>query len=229
MNAKATHKESLTIREQGDFEEALKLNASALIKYQQEKDSVGFSEALADQTIILRHLYWQTNSKDYLILAKHVLEAAIEIGKKSNQLESLPIPLFNLGKVNTELEDYPAAIHAYKKAIQHQLQNPSHNHNRPAVMADFIIHHSVAEYKNGDKTAKERLIAALTELESTTEEKYNKLVWTSGAYMYLADMLKDDEPDVAKHYLANAKEIIDTDKKLILRKDQWEKLSAKFK
>ncbi len=225
MTARDIHKESLLKREAGNYEESLKLNASALIKYQSENDSVGFSEALADQTITLRHLYRTTKSKDYLILAKHMLEAAVEIGETTEKEEALALPLFNLGKVYVELEDFQKAMTAYKRAVQIQLKSPF---QRPAVVADFIIHLSVAEYKSGDKTAKERLMAALTQLETAEEDEYTKLVWISGAYMYLADMLQKDNPESAKEYLQKAKEIIASDRRLVLRQEQWEELAAKF-
>jgi len=222
MSARSTHKESLLKREAGYFEEALQLNVKALIKYQEENDTLGFAEAIADQTITLRHLYRTTGSEFYLILAKHQLKAAIEIAEKDEKEEALAQPLFNLAKVYGELEDYQNAIESYKKALEIQLQSPS---QRPAIVADVIIHMSHAEYKNGDKSAKERLIAALTQLEGSTEDKYNKLVWISGAHLYLADMLKEDEFEKAKNYLDQAKEIIDSDDRLILRKEQWKKLA----
>ncbi len=225
MKARSTHKESLLQREAGQFEESLKLNATALIKYDEENDVLGFCEAIADQTITLRHLYRITKSRNYLILAKHQLEAAIEIAQKAENEDALAIPLFNLGKVNVKLADYEAATDAYKKAVELQLKTMS---QRPAIVADYIIHMSLAEYKNGDKTAKERLLAALTQLESAEEDKYNKLVWISGAHMYLADMLRDDEPDNAQEYLTKAKDIIDSDDRLVLRQQQWEELAKDF-
>ena len=125
MSARQAHKQSLIMREKGEFLESLKLSVSALLEYQQEDDQLGFTEAIADQTITLRLLSQETNFKEYLILAKHLLEASIEIANLSNNSEALPIPLFNLGKVNVELQDYPEAIRAYKMAIEQQSTNPS--------------------------------------------------------------------------------------------------------
>ena len=229
MNARAIHHQSLIKRESGEFLESLKLNAEALLKYQEENDTLGFSEVLADQTITLRHLYSKTEDQNFLLLAKHLLEAAIEIAKRNNNQQATAIPFFNLGKVNKELKAYPEAINAYREAISVQQKSPSEQHSRPAVLADFKVHLAEVEYRNGDKSAKERLIQALREIEESNEDSYNKNVWTSGANLYLVDLLKETEPLEAKQYLENAKKIIDSDNRLVLRKDQWEKLAKSIK
>ena len=46
--------------------------------------------------------------------------------------------------------------------------------------------------------------------------------------MSAAKLLKEDNPESAKEYLQKAKEIIDADPALKVRKTQWEKLAERF-
>ena len=47
-------------------------------------------------------------------------------------------------------------------------------------------------------------------------------VWTSGAYLRLAKLLERDDIDESKFYLSKAKEIINSDNRLVIRKQQLE-------
>jgi hypothetical protein len=74
-----------------------------------------------------------------------------------------------------------------------------------------------------------KYLSAKSELEKAEEpDGYSKQVWVSGGYMRLADALRTDHPSEAKKYLDMAKDIIDASPELIVRKKQFEKLSAKF-
>lgn len=216
-------------REKGDFLEALKTIEEAAIKYAEDKDYIGFSEIQGSRFLTLRHLFEQTNDINFMILAKYAAEAAVSIAKASNQEHSLTMPLFNLAKSQETLGEISEAALTYKDAIENHIKFPGEFHNRPAVISDMKVHLSVCEYKAGDSTAFERAIQAIHELESDTQEtQYNKDVWTSGAYMKMAEILLKDKPEDAKNYLQKAKQIIDSNTKLVLRKKQWEKLSTSF-
>lgn len=222
------HQQAETAREKEDFLKALELTDQATVAYQKEGNTAGVAEIQSSRFLTLRHLFEQTGDQNFMILAKHAAQAAVEIARSTGQTETLVIPLFNLGKAQETLEQYQKAVENYKEAIAYFTQTPPPQHNRSAVMQEMIIHLSFAEYKTGDKTALERLEKALEDLVATNEVRYNKDVWMSGGYMDIAEMLKDDDPDKARLALDRAKEIIDANPDLTLRKKQWEKLAAQF-
>lgn len=223
------HGEAEQAREKGNFEKALQLTDQAMITYQKDNDDLGFAEVQASRFLTLRHLYEQTEDEKFLVLAKHAAEASVELAEKSGDPKALALPYFNLAKAQEEIGELSTAIKSYQKAVQNMVSNPPDEHGiRPAVVADMIIHQSTAEYKNGDKGALERALAALVDLEGADESKYNKDVWRSGAHMRIAQMLKNDDLAKAEEHLKAAKEIIDSNPDLKLRKAQWEKLATSF-
>lgn len=213
-------------REKGNFAEVLRLTDEAMLAFQKEGNVVGITDILSSRFLALRHLFEQTGDKNFMILAKHTVMSALEIARKSEDKKALATPLFNMGKAHETLEEYEKAVEAYKDAIAHFTQNPRVDH--PGEIYEMLIHLSFAEYKTGDKSALSRLEKAIEDLASTDEEKYEKDVWMSGGYMEIAEMLKDDDPNKAALALDKAKEIIDANPDLTLRKKQFEKLSAIF-
>lgn len=216
-------------REKGNFAEALKLTDEAMLAFQKEGNILGFAEILSSRFLTLRHLFEQTNDKNFMILAKHTVMAAVEIARKSGKKEALGIPLFNMGKAHETLGEYEKTVEVYKEATASMIQNPPEEHERPGEIYEMIIHLSAAEYHTGDKSALIRLEKAIEDLAATDEEKYEKDVWMSGGYMEIAEMLRVDDPDKAALALDRAKEIIDSNPDLKLRKKQFEKLFSTFK
>lgn len=227
-DAKSLHKKAEDAREEERFLDALEFCDKAMLAFQKEEDALGFTEVLSSRFLTLRHLFEQTQDKNFMILAKHTIMAAVEIARNSGDLEALAIPLFNLGKAYQTLKEYDLAVNSFKEAISNMIKNPPKEHNRSSVIAEMNIHLSVCEYKNGDKSALKRTEKALVDLASDKEDKYSKDVWMSGGYMDIAEMIKDTDPNKAKQALNRAKEIIDSNPKLTLRKKQFEKLSASF-
>jgi tetratricopeptide (TPR) repeat protein len=158
--------------------------------------------------------------------------ASVEVAEKSGNKESLALPLFNLAKVQDELGEHKEAISNYRLAISNLEKNPPKVHRveeRSAIMADFKMHLTTAEFNAGDSTAIKRAEEALKELEKGTEiSEYNKKVWVSGAHMNLTLMYKDLDQPKAMLHLNEAKKIINSDERLVLRKKQWNKLAALF-
>lgn len=228
MNALSLHKQAETARENEEFINALTFCDQALIEYQKEGNIAGFAEVLSSKVLTLRHLYEQTTDQNYIILAKHIAIASVEIAQKGDDPKALAIPLFNLGKTQQTLGEYADAIENIKEAIANLMQNPPPQHNKPSVVLDMTLHLSVCEYKNGDKSALERAEKALLDLTAAEEDKYEKDVWLSGGYIEIAEMLKADDPTRAKQSLQRAREIIDANPKLTLRKKQLEKVSAEL-
>lgn len=223
------HNQAAQAREAGEHLKALQLSDEAMLAYQRDDDKLGFAEVLADRSISLRHLWEATNDKVFLVKAKHESMAAVEIAETTDRT-ALPVPQFNLAKIQEELGELPKAVSNYRLAVENIANNTPESHsNRSAIIADYKVHLATCEYKNGDKSALDRAEQALTEIETSDEEKYNKDVWSSGGHMKIADILQKDNPEKAREHLQKAKTIIDSNPDLKLRKRQWEKLSMSFR
>lgn len=208
-------------RENGNFVEALKLTDEAIIAYQKEGDLLGAAEIQSSRSLIFRHLYEETQDENYLIVAKHASLAGVEIAQKSANKTALAIPLFNLAKIQEQLNE-PAACNTYQEALDNLTNNPPEEHNRAGVVADFKIHLYACLGNVGE------VEKSIEELEASDETKYNKDVWLSGAHMKIAKILQTNDPEKAKEHLQKAKEIIDANPDLALRLKQWEKLAQAF-
>ncbi|TSC63918.1 MAG: Uncharacterized protein G01um101493_291, partial [Microgenomates group bacterium Gr01-1014_93] len=205
---------------------------------QKDKDYLGLSELLAERSLVLRHLSDETGDKNFLEIALAEMIASVKIARQSSNPEALALPLFNLAKIQEDLEQNHEAVENYREALTNLENNPPTPHGiRPAMVADFKVHLAICEYKQslrsgdlkaGDKLALELAEQALAELESAEEQKYEKDVWVSGGHMRIANILKQDDPEKAKEHLQKAKEIIDDNPDLKLRLKQWEKLAASF-
>lgn len=220
------------VREDGDPLKSLQLADEATVELQKESNLEKMAEAQAVRFLGYNHLYQKTEDRSYLILARNAAESAVEIAESCGDKTALAIPYFNLAKAHMSLEQYDQAVTAFKKAIDNLTSNPPESHNRAGVMADFKIHLAEAMYLAGDKEAINLLIKGIDELDASDEKKvsaYNYLVWKSGAYMSAAKLLREDDPESAKEYLQLAKDIIDADPALKVRKTQWEKLVDSFR
>lgn len=219
MDGKAKHIEAEKARENGDFLEALKLTDAALVLYQSEGNIIGMTEVLCSRFITFKHLFEKTQDKNYLLVGKFEAKAAVKIAKKSEKEETYAIPFFNLAKAYSLLEKNDKAIEKYNEALTYL---PKSTQNRPAVKADITIHLEIIKLKNGDQSAVERIEQAIDELKNSDENAYEKDVWVSGAYLMLAKATSE------KSYLEKAREIIDANPDLKLRKQQLEKLSSEL-
>lgn len=215
-------------REAGNHLESLKLSDEAMLTYQQDEDILGLAEILADRSIVFRHLADETNDDNFLIIAKHEMIASVEMAEKSGNKQTIALSYFNLAKVHESLGELDDAKNYYQKTIESMITTPPAQHNRPAVLADMIVHLSTCEYRTGNTGGLEKALDAMEDLEKSEEEKYNRNVWLSGGHMRIADMLKEDDPEKAKEHLQKAKKIIDANPDLKIRKKQWEKLSQSF-
>jgi len=203
-----------------------------MIAYGEDGDKLGFAEVLGSRVLALRHLYDQTEDSDFLILAKHTAMAAVEIAEESKDQKALGMPYRDLAKSLDTLGEYDKAAEYYQKALDSFISNPPEEHKmdgRTAMIADLKVHLYITEVKSGKMESIAKAEAAAEELASGQEiSKYNKDVWLSGAYMRLAEVLKDIDLEKAKMYLQKSKEIIDANEELKIRKSQWEKLAASF-
>jgi tetratricopeptide (TPR) repeat protein len=226
--AQELHKKAEEAREKEDFLAALKYTDEALLAFSDAKDSLGFAEILASRFLTLRHLFEQTGDKNFMILAKQDVLASVEIARKSGNAKALAMPLFNLGKAYETLKEFGKAVESFKEALENMKSNPPEDHGGDAEIAEMTIHLSFVQYKTNDKQALERLELAIDALSKAEEDKYKKDVWLSGGLMDLADALKNDNPIKAKEALEKAREIINANPDLTLRKKQFAKLEATF-
>ena len=216
-------------REEGDFLGALTHIDEATLLYSDEHDRLGLSEIQGSRFLTLRHLFEKTGDTNFLVLAKHAAMSAVEIAEKSGIKEALALPLFNLAKAHESLNEIPEAVELYKRSVLEMEANPPALHNRPAILNDMKVHQFVCEYKNGRKDALSYAESTVSLIENDKDEvRYTKDVWSSGGHMKIAEVLKNDNLDLAKDHLQKAKEIIDANPDLVLRKAQWEKLSKTF-
>ena len=216
-------------RESGRFLEALEYTDKASLAYQKDNDLFGLAEVQSSRQSTFKHLYRSTGDKIFLILEKHAAKAAVDIAEKSGIKEALGIPYHNLGKYYFEAGQYKEAADAFRRAVENLTQYPNTRHSRQSVIADIKGHQYAAEYHAGDKTALDRALNALTELENSGElNSYNKNAWLSGAHLRITEMIAADSPELAKKHLEEARRIIETDDRLILRKSQLEKLEKKL-
>lgn len=222
------HAQALESQEGGNFQRALEQTDAAMIAYQRDGDSLGFSEIQAMRFLTLKHLFDKTGDRWFLILAKYSAMAGVELAEISGNSDALAIPLFNLAKVFDTLEEYPQAIETFKRAIDNMVNNPPDKQQRPAVIADMRNHLAVCEYKAGDMGGLERAEQAVDEIKMTDDDSYSKNVWISGGYMRMAEAINLSNEDLAMNLMSKAKNIIDSDKRLVLRLEQWERLKDKL-
>jgi len=226
-NGRDLHAKAAKAREEEHFLESLDYNDQALFAYEGEDDSLGFAEGISCRSITLRVYANLHSSKRLLILAKYEMMAAVQIARDSKELTALALPLFNLACVLEDLNELNEAGEAYKEAVENIEKNPPASHDRTSVKANMHIHMEVCLYKNGDESALLRAEEALNALENSDEpDQYAKDVWVSGGYMRLAKVLIEKDAAKAQVYLAKAKEVIDANPALTLRKKQWDQLSS---
>lgn len=225
--ARQLHGQAAEAREAEQFIQSLTLNDQALFAYDKENDAAGFAEGIGCRSITLRVYAKLHKSKRLLTLAKYQMMAGVEIAREVGP-EALVHPLFQLAGLQEALEEFDEATKNYKEAVE-SVEAAKLGAERPAMVADMKVHLYTCAYKNGDKSALKMAQDAIEELIQAAEpNQFNKDVWLSGGYMRLAEILQTDDAPQAKEYLEKAKEIIDANPKLTLRKKQLIELSSKF-
>ncbi|HSX48878.1 MAG TPA: hypothetical protein VLE44_01310 [Candidatus Saccharimonadales bacterium] len=230
------HKQAEHTREAGEFEKSIDLAKQAISAYEADKDYLGQSDAFGTLSLGLRHKARTAKSSEermqFLSEAKDAASEGIKIAEENNLAGDLARPYFNLAKVQEDMYDFTGAVESYRKSVEiFKTQNPK-LHNRSGVLADMNIHLATCEYMAGDKSALDRALRAIEDLKVSDEKsvlKYNYDVWLSGGYMRIAEMLKEDNKELAKENLEEAKKIIDGNPDLKIRLEQWEELEKSFK
>ncbi|MEO6508624.1 MAG: hypothetical protein ABIO02_01605, partial [Patescibacteria group bacterium] len=162
--------------------------------------------------------------------AKESAIRSVEEAEKTGNPEDSTLPLFTAAKTLQQLGEMEQAVEFYKKAVELPLPE-DHKPSEVAIYADIKNHLATCEYSLA--ATSEEKATALKEAEQSVEElmqsgidklseaqRYNYNVWLSGAYMRIADVLYSDDPEKAMSFLKQADEIIESDERLIARKDQ---------
>ena len=229
IDARSLHDAAIIAQEAGDFTRALGLEFQAMIAYQQSGDKKGFAEIQAMMFLTYRHLYERNGDESYLMLAKHAAMVGVELAEKSSDTTALAVPLLNLARAQEMLGEYLEASGSFDAALEEIETHPPTTHNKEAVKLDFAIHALTAKMRLGDLTLEQVVLDCINELKKAKgATDYERGVWLSGGYMRLATVFKDRDEAKVHEYLSYAKEVIDADTNLELRRVQWEKLVRKL-
>jgi tetratricopeptide (TPR) repeat protein len=223
LNPKEAHENAERFRESDQHLEALQAAEIAIVGYQQQGNYPKLSEVLQTRFLTYKHLFLLTNDMSYAILGKNDTQASLQIALKHHLENMLASCYFSIGEAAMITNDYKAAISKYQQAVEIQPDG--------AQRGDYRYHLGEALYRNGEKqTGKEALYQGLKEIQTNKQgqDSFATHIWESGCHMRLADLLRTDEPKKAREHLAKFKEIIDTDKRLIIRKRQLAELSKQF-
>lgn len=223
------HKDAVDALEKDqNFLKALQLADEATLAYQKDGDVFGLGEVQGSRFNTFKHLHRQTGDKNFLILAKYSAQAAVEIAEEAGSIEAVAIPNRDLGKVYIELEQYGKAVGPLQKSLQILRDTPPERFDWDAVRAEVQAHLGFAQYMAGDKEKGRSNLTEAIEILNKEQRSYEVDVWLSGAYMRGAQMLFTDDPDTSKEFMSLAKEIIDSNEELKLRKEDWEMLNKKL-
>jgi len=211
-----------------NFIAALNLINEAQDAYISNEDYLGASEIQGYRSLVYRQLHDKSHNHAYLILAKEAAYSALELAKLANNESALALPYRDLGQAHAELEEWAQAVDNQEKSLKIFEQNPPEIHDKDSVRAEIKGRLAFVLYKNGDKErARELFDEAISTLENEKRD-YEIDVWLSGVHMRTAEAMYADNKEEANNHLQKAKEIIDSNEKLKLRKNQWEALSAQL-
>lgn len=209
-------KEADILREEGKSLKAIDVYNQAIVRYQEDRDYSNMMGALTGRLLSWKHLFYKTEDKIYAIFVKKEAEEMLEIAKEHNLLNRLHLIHFLNGTSAILLKNYSSAEIEFKKAVE---LYPSEN----AEKGDWIAHLGDAMYRNGKKEEGKNMILqgiSLIKERSSQIDSFLFNVWVSGAYLRLAKLLKTDNPEESQLFLNQAKEIIDSDNRLVIRKQQ---------
>lgn len=209
-----------------DYPSSLASADRAMAAYAAEGNDYGISEALCSRVLTLRHMARELNNSAFLIQAHHEAMAAVEIADKAGV--STAVAHQNLGKVQKQLGMTEEAHVSFQKALKAQTSNPHPTQDRPGVLANFKEILATTELALGDNFALERAEAALSELEASDEDAYNKAVWLSHGHGRIAQALKDRDPATARKHFEIARDIIRSHPDLKLSEGKLKELEAEF-
>lgn len=215
-NVAELKKEADILREEGKSLQAIDVYNHVIVRYQEGGDYADMMQALTGRLLAWKHLFYKTEDKIYAIFVKKEVEEMLEIAKEHHLIDQFYLIHFLNGSSAILLNDYPLAEIEFKKAIElYPLEN--------AEKGDWIAHLGDAMYRNGKKEEGKRTLLQgvfLIKERSSGLDPFLFNVWVSGAYLRLAKLLKTDNLEESQFFLNQAKAIIDSDARLVIRKQQ---------
>lgn len=221
---KDLREEGESLREEDKHLEALQVLDKAIIRCHEEKDYETLIDVLKDRTLTFKHLFLQTDDPSFVILARKSAESMLSIAEVFELEHKYSTSYFRLGEIAMIIDDYKSAIDYYEKSLETYSGKLSEK-------GDFRYHLGEAYYRDGQKEkGKELILEGLREIREGADEwdPFYIHVWESGAHMRLAELLEKDEPEEASKHLKKAKEIAESDEKLVIRRRQIKELEEKL-
>jgi tetratricopeptide (TPR) repeat protein len=212
-------------REQGKPKVALNTFNEVLFLAVKKRNHVAIIQALTDRCISFRHLFEETSDAAFAILARKDAQSMLEMVKLWGVVEKLQTAYYMLGQASLMFQDFSDAENYFFKSLRYFKGNG-------AEKGSWRYHWAKSLYLIGEK--KKSLLAfaqAINEIKKHAARIDPFLINTylSGAYLNFAQVLMKDNPVDARKYLKLAKEIISSDKRLVVRKKQLLKLEKYFK
>lgn len=223
LTAQKLHSKAEQARESDNHQLALELLDGAILKYQKDGNYSGVAEALQSRVLTFRHLFFQTDDFSFAIIAQKEAEASLEIARKHAR-EKISSSYFRLGECAMLFKNYSEAVLNYQEAIDTF-------DGSQAEKGDYRYHLGEALVRAGRREIGMKIfLKGLSEIEQGRPDvdPFLANVWQSGAHMKLADLLRDDQPEEARKHFAIAKEIADSDPKLVIRRRQIAELESSF-
>ena len=217
-SAMELQKEADKVREEEKSLMAINLYNQSIVSYQESRDYSSMMGALTGRLLSWKHLFYKTEDKIYAIFVKKEAEAMLEVAKAYNLMDRLYLIYFLNGTSAILLKDYDSAEKEFSKAIE---LYPFEN----AEKGDWIAHLGDAMYRNGKKEEGKKTILHGVEIikeKSSQIDSFLFNVWVSGAYLRLAKLLRADNPEESQLFFNQAKLIINSDDRLVIRKQQLE-------
>jgi len=167
-------------------------------------------EALGGRFLTYKHLYLLEKDQSFAIFAKHDALSALEIVQNQHLSEKQSQCYFHLGEVEMLFKNYQKATDYFQKSLD---KCPSKDANQ----GRYFNHLGEAQYLNGNKkNGLKNLQTGLNIIRQFRESTDSFLinVWESGALLKLFYFTQN------KNYLDEARKIIDSDPRLVIRRRQ---------
>ena len=210
------HHEAERLRETEKFEEAINLYDKVIEGYLEAKNYAGVADAMQGKVLTYKHLYARSKKEIYVKLATECAKSNREITKKYKIDNMYPSAYFRMGEVNRLGNNFREAILYFRKA--YKLGKNSKERG------DYLYHLGEALYRDGKKNLGKRKILEGMKLIKKDKNRLDNFiynVWLSGVYGRLAQIfLLEKNNKEAKKYIDMAKKIIESDKRLVIRKKQ---------
>lgn len=209
-------KQADILREEGKSLQAIDVYNHVVVRYQEDGNYADMMQALTGRLLAWKHLFYKTQDKIYAIFVKKEVEEMLEIAKEHQLIDQLYLIHFLNGGSAILLNDYPLAEIEFKKAVELYPRED-------AEKGDWIAHLGDAMYRNGKKEEGKRTLLqgiSLIKERSPGLDPFLFNVWVCGAYLRMAKLLKTDHPEESQFFLNQAKAIIDSDARLVIRKQQ---------